>query len=174
VPVGPYKVFSLRLKGAPLKVYALPHPYYPDPRNYACFAHSPDSRELYMFGGIGCLAVGATSVSAYYDFITGVALYAKVKGSAVHWFLNPYYTALGVREVRIGVIAPGWLSVEFTLVDTNISFERPIIGGAEGGFNPVHVAIIAATASVAIIGVKVALSRKARSTRRCLPTKAHQ
>jgi len=63
---------------------------------------------------------------------------------------------------------------KLVLVDTNISFERPIIGGAEGGFNPVHVAIVAAIASIIIVGVKVALSRKARSTRRCLPTKAHQ
>jgi hypothetical protein len=51
-------------------------------------------------------------------------------------------------------------SAELVLVDTNISFERPIIGGAEGGFNPVYGAIAAVTASAAIIGVKVVQSRR--------------
>jgi hypothetical protein len=162
VPVGSYKVFSLRFKGTPLKVYALPHPYYPDPRNYACFAYSPDSRELYMFGGIGCGAVGATSVSAYYDFITGVALYAKVEGITIHWFLNPYYAALGVREVRRGVVVPTSLSVEFTLVDTNISFERPVIGGVEHSYTPLQVALVGVAVVAALLVVKTIMSKRRR------------
>jgi hypothetical protein len=163
VPVGPYKVFSLRFKGTPLKVYALPHPYYPDPRNYACFAYSPDSRELYMFGGIGCWPVGATSVSAYYDFITGVALYARVKGIATHWFLNPYYAALGVREVRRDAVVPTDLSIEFTLVDTNISFERPVIGGVEHSYTPLQVALVGVAVVAVLLVVKTIMSKRRKT-----------
>jgi hypothetical protein len=82
--------------------------------------------------------------------------------------IQAYAKLLGLEEIvripiRLMPIPPSELSAELVLVDTNISFERPVIGGAEGGFNLVHVAIVGVVISIGIIGVKVALSRRKRS-----------
>jgi hypothetical protein len=189
VSIDHFRAYAFEVTFAPLKLYALrsfdipPEPLEipseeEDPF-FKCVLYNPSRRETFLVTGLGCSGP-FVAVTGYYDYYTGVLLYLNVSRDITTFMPFQAYTRLlGLEEVvkvpiRLGPIPPHMFSAELVLVDTNISFERPIIGGAEGGFNPVHVAIIAATASIIIVGVKVALSRKARSTRRCLPTKAHQ
>ena len=188
ISMGYNRAYAFEVKFAPLKLYAWRILDAPESQNtlgeegetlFSCLFYNPSRREVFLVTGFGCISL-PTRVTGYYDYYTGVLLYLNVSWGEIGLMpIHAYTRLLGLEEVvkfpiRLRPIPPSELRAELVLVDTNISFERPIIGGAEGGFNPVHVAIIAATASVAIIGVKVALSRKARSTRRCLPTKAHQ
>jgi hypothetical protein len=192
VSIDHFRAYAFEVTFAPLKLYALrsfairgrpPEPLKipseeEDPF-LKCVLYNPSRRETFLVTGLGCSGP-FVAVTGYYDYYTGVLLHLNVsQGDIIFMPFQAYTRLLGVEEIvklspRLGPIPPSELSAELVLVDTNISFERPIIGGAEGGFNPVHVAIVAAIASIIIVGVKVALSRKARSTRRYLPTKAHQ
>jgi hypothetical protein len=175
ISFGYRRIYAFRAKFAPLKLYALK--YHEEQDDLKCLLYNPSRREVFLVDGLGCGGL-STRIVGYYDYYTGVLLYLNVSWGEI-WLMpvQAYTRLLGIEHVRYsphtGIRPPSKLSAELVLVDTNISFERPVIGGAEGGFNPVHVAIIAAIASIIIVGVKVALSRKARSTR-CLPTKAHQ
>jgi hypothetical protein len=133
-----------------------------------CVLYNPSRREVFLVDGLGCSSP-LTRIVGYYDYYTGVLLYLNVSWGELGLMpIQAYTRLLGLEEVVKFPIhfkpkPPHETSAELVLVDTNISFERPVIGGAEDGFNLVHVAIVGVVISIGIIGVKVALSRRKRS-----------
>jgi hypothetical protein len=169
ISFGYRRIYAFRTKFAPLKLYALKYHEEQDDLNLKCLLYNPSRRETFLVTGLGCDGPHAT-VTGYYDYYTGVLLYLNVSRYIIVLMpIQAYTRLLGLEEVvrfspRFGLIPPHMFRAELVLVDTNISFERPVIGGAEGGFNPVHVAIAAATATIIIVGVKVVQSRRRHQT----------
>jgi hypothetical protein len=163
ISFGYRRIYAFRTKFAPLKLYALK--YHEKQDDLKCLLYDPSRREVYLFTGFECYGLGPEVVS-YYDYYTGVLLYLNVSRGKIELMpIQAYTRLLGVEEIvripiRLMPIPPHMFSAELVLVDTNISFERPVIGGVEGGFNPVYGAIAAVTASAAIIGVKIVQSRR--------------
>jgi len=169
ISIGYRRVYAFKVKFAPLELYAMNH--YDEPEEEAflmCLLYNPFRREVFLVTGFRCLGP-LTWITGYYDYYTGVLLHLNVYVDDIMLMpVQAYTRLLGIEEVvrfpiRLRPIPPSELRAELVLVDTNISFERPIIGGAEGGFNLVHVAIVGVVISIGIIGVKVALSRRKRS-----------
>jgi len=66
-----------------------------------------------------------------------------------------------MRAEPPAVLSPAGFSGRLILVDTNIDFKRPVIGGAEAGINLVYIALDGAIALTAIALI-IALFRARR------------
>jgi hypothetical protein len=139
------KVYVLRFRNLPLKLYALE---LPGPIYLFLLLYNLDRKT------ISILSPSASLLSAYYDYVTGVLLYADID---IRLLLSTYMNALGIRSVGspAALSQTGFMG-KLILVDTNIDFERPVIGGAEAGVNLVYIALggaIALTATALIIAL---------------------
>jgi hypothetical protein len=168
ISIGYKRAYAFEVKFAPLKLYALRSIDVPKEEGevlFTCLFYNPSRREVFLVEGPGCTGP-PTGVTGYYDYYTGVLLHLDVSWGELGLMpIQAYTKLLGLEEImKISIhlrpIPPHMFRAKLVLVDTNISFERPVIGGAEGGFNPVYGAIAAVTASAAIIGVKIVQSRR--------------
>jgi len=174
ISIGYKRAYAFEVKFAPLKLYAWKTLNASESRNalggegetfFGCLFYNPSRREVFLVTGFGCTS-SPTRVTGYYDYYTGVLLYLNVSWGEIGLMpIQAYTRLLGLEEfmkipIRLGPIPPHMFRAELVLVDTNISFERPVIGGVEGSFNPIYGAIAAVAASAAIIGVKIVQSRR--------------
>ena len=122
-----------------------------------------------MITGLGCSGP-FIAVTGYYDYYTGILLYLNVSRDAIIFMPFQAYTRLlSIEEVvktpiRLGPIPPSELRAELVLVDTNISFERPVIGGVESGVDVLRVVMLTVAISVGV-AASVKLITKGRSTK---------
>jgi len=145
------KVYVLRFRNPPLKLYALEFSL-----GSIYLLHNLDRKT------ISILYPSDSSLRAYYDYVTGVLLYADID---LRVLLSTYMDALGIRSVASpAVLSPAGFSGRLILVDTNIDFKRSVIGGAEAGINLVYIALDGAIALTAIaLIIALFRARRARS-----------
>lgn len=161
ISVGTKRVYSFKLKTAPLKLYTVsievPKVFYP------CVLYNPIKREVYSLLYEAFLCGVDFPVTAYYDYITGVLLRAETPPRM--GVFRDYTEVLGIKRVGLSLRAgPSSLHRdrgELQLLDTNISFERPIIGGVEFGASALNIimVVVAVSAGVAVL-VKLITKRR--------------
>ena len=125
-------------------------------KDYMFFFVDPVDRKLYNeFSTV-------FDFEAYYDYYTGILLRAELKKtSSLDPFIEIYREFLGYEWLA------GWgfhiSSINITLIDTNASFERPVIGHVEPGFNPIYIVPVGVAVVAIALVIKIHKSRIRRS-----------
>jgi hypothetical protein len=125
-------------------------------KDYMFFFVDPVDRKLYHeFGTI-------FDFEAYYDYYTGILLRAELKTtSSLGPFIGIYRKFLGYEWLG------GWdfhiSSIDITLIDTNASFERPVIGHVEPGFNPIYIVPVGVAVVAIALVIRIYKARIRRS-----------